>query len=712
MSRHVEPVVNRDGGIRFLDILVVGLLSLLMVGAYRLLIRADTLRAVGVTVSGVSHLERDEVLIQAGVAPGVNLLAVNAGLVRRRLEAHPWIRRAEVLPVPPRELRITVTEYLPIMVADLNGRHFLVSRDGIPFVETGEDDETEGLPRITGLRLSDLGITPEERRRTPLSGIPLDENLETPLSAYSTSFNAVMNVLQFVQRMRGATEGEPALARFVRRIHVDASIGVTLYLTPAPELCHLEVIRLGLFDYERKLSRLVQVLEAYVHDGGAPFLKAIDLTNPDQVVVTPARRRWKRPRELRRNAVQGQDDIVVGLDIGTTKICAVVGEISGDEVNIIGVGTHPSVGLRKGVVVNIESTVDSIKKAVEDAELMAGCEITSVYAGIAGGHITGFNSRGIIAIKGEGEISQQDVDRVVDAARAVAIPMDREVIHVIPQEYIVDDQPGILNPIGMSAVRLEAKIHIVTGAVTSAHNIVKCCNKAGLDVADIVLESLASSEAVLTEDERELGAALLDLGGGTTDLAIFSGKHIKHTFVLALGGNNITNDIAIGLRSPLGDAEKIKLQYGCCRASSIADDEIVEVPGVGGRGVRQMPRKIIGEILEPRMEEIFTLIQREIYRANMDHLINSGMVLTGGTSLLGGVTEVAESIFNVPTRLGRPRNISGLVDVVNNPMFATGVGLVLFGARNRRAGKKFRIRDANIFNRLMTRMKRWFKDII
>ncbi len=408
--------------------------------------------------------------------------------------------------------------------------------------------------------------------------------------------------------------------------------------------------------------------------------------------------------------MQGNENIIVGLDIGTTKICAVVGEISGKEINIIGIGTHPSIGLRKGVVVNIESTVDSIKKAVEEAELMAGCEISSVYAGIAGGHITGFNSHGIVAIKGT-EIIQNDVERVIDAARAVAIPMDREVIHVLPQEFIVDDQVGIQNPVGMAGVRLEAKIHIVTGAVTSAHNIVKCANRSGLDVCDIVLESLASGEAVLTEEEKELGVALLDLGGGTSDLAIFSDKNIKHTFVLALGGNNLTNDIAIGLRAPLAEAEKIKKKYGTALTRDINGEETIEVPGMGGRKPRKLPRQILGEILEPRMEEIYTLVRREIYRAGMEDLITSGMVLTGGTALLENAGEVAESIFNVPTRLGRPRGIRGLVDVVNNPMYATGVGLVLYGARHQ-VRKKFRIRDKNIFNRVMTRMKKWFRDVI
>jgi cell division protein FtsA len=285
------------------------------------------------------------------------------------------------------------------------------------------------------------------------------------------------------------------------------------------------------------------------------------------------------------------------------------------------------------------------------------------------------------------------------------------VIHVLPQEYIVDDESGIQNPVGMAGVRLEAKIHIVTGAVASAHNIVKCANRAGLDVCDIVLESLASGEAVLTEEEKQLGVALLDLGGGTTDLAIFSGNNIKHTFVLALGGNNLTNDIAIGLRAPQAEAEKIKKKYGNCVARNISKDELIEVPGMGGRESRKLSRQILGEILEPRMEEIYALINREIYRAGMENMIPSGIVTSGGTALLEGVTEVAEAVFNLPVRLGKPRGIGGLVDVVNNPMYATGVGLVLYGAKNQDS-RKFRIRDKNIFNRVMTRMKRWFHDVV
>ncbi|MDO9264362.1 MAG: cell division protein FtsA, partial [Desulfosalsimonadaceae bacterium] len=284
--------------------------------------------------------------------------------------------------------------------------------------------------------------------------------------------------------------------------------------------------------------------------------------------------------------MKNQEEIIVGLDIGTTKICAVVAELSGETINIIGIGTHPSLGLRKGVVVNIESTVDSINKAVKEAEMMAGCEISSVYAGIAGGHITGFNSNGIIAIKGN-EITQADVDRVVEAATAVAIPMDREVIHVLPQEFIVDGEPGILNPVGMAGVRLEARIHIVTGAVTSVQNIIKCGHKAGLDICDIILEPIASSEAVMTKEEKEVGTAIIDIGGGTTDLAVFANNNIKHTFVLSLGGNNMTNDISVGLRTPLAEAEKIKLKYGTCVAGKVKNEETIEIADVNGAPARK-----------------------------------------------------------------------------------------------------------------------------
>jgi cell division protein FtsA len=402
------------------------------------------------------------------------------------------------------------------------------------------------------------------------------------------------------------------------------------------------------------------------------------------------------------------EDLIVGLDIGTSKICAVVGEIRPDgQIDIIGMGSHPSVGLRKGMVINIENTVNSIKEAVEEAETMAGCEISSVFAGIAGGHIKGFNSHGVIALKNR-EVGKRDIERVIDAARAVAIPMDREVIHTLPQEFIVDDQSGITDPTGMAGVRLEVKIHIVTGAVTSAQNIIKCANRAGLDVYDIILESLASSEAILNDEERSLGVALVDFGGGTTDLAIFSENSIKHTSVLTLGGDNLTNDIAVGIRTPFKEAEKIKIKYGCGLTSLIGQDETIKVPSVGGREPRTMSRKILGEILEPRVEEIFSLIHHEMLRSGYDELVTSGIVVTGGSSLVPGVPEIVEQVFNMPARIGYPDNIGGLKEIVNSPMYATAVGLVLYGAKERKRKKEFRIRDTNIFNRIVSRMKRWF----
>jgi cell division protein FtsA len=407
--------------------------------------------------------------------------------------------------------------------------------------------------------------------------------------------------------------------------------------------------------------------------------------------------------------VSRKDNLIVGLDIGTTKICAIVAEATEAGVDIVGIGTHPSRGLRKGVVVDIEATVDSIKHAVEEAELMADCEITSVYAGIAGGHIDGFNSHGIVAVK-TGEVTESDVRRVIDAAKAVAIPMDREVIHVIPQEFIIDDQDGIREPIGMSGVRLEAKIHIVTAAVTSAQNIVKCANKAGLNVMDIVLEPLASAEAVLAQDERELGVCLIDIGGGTTDIAVFVDGSIKHTSVLGIGGTHLSNDIAVGLRTPFDEAERIKKRFGVASARFLGSDDIITVPSVGGRRPREVSRKILCEIIEPRVDEILSLAHRELVKGGLDQRIPSGVVLTGGCAALAGMTDLAEEIFESPVRLGMPVNIGGLQDVVRDPMYATGVGLILFGYSQAKgkSPSRFRIRDESIFRRVKQRMRDWF----
>jgi len=403
------------------------------------------------------------------------------------------------------------------------------------------------------------------------------------------------------------------------------------------------------------------------------------------------------------------NELIVGLDIGTTKICAIVAEETETGIDVVGIGTHPSTGLRKGVVIDIDATVASIKHAVEEAELMADCEITSVYAGIAGGHIRAFNSHGVVAVK-DREVHEIDVKRVIDAAKAVAIPMDREVIHVIPQEFIIDDQDGIREPLGMSGVRLEAKIHIVTAAVTSAQNIVKCCNKAGLNVIDIVLEPLASAEAVLSSDERDLGVCMVDIGGGTTDIAVFADGSIKQTSVLGLGGYHLSNDIAVGLRTPFDEAERIKKKFGIAAARYLPGDDIITVPSVGGRRPREVSRKILCEIIEPRVEEVLTLAHQELVRSGLENRIPSGIVLTGGASALAGLPELAEEIFEAPVRQGLPSHIGGLQDVVRSPMYSTGVGLVLYGLSQARAHhqSRFRIRDESIFGRVKQRMRDWF----
>ena len=405
----------------------------------------------------------------------------------------------------------------------------------------------------------------------------------------------------------------------------------------------------------------------------------------------------------------GKEQQVVGLDIGTTKVCAIVGEMTENGIDIAGIGTHPSKGLRKGVVVNIEATVSSIRRAIEEAELMAGCEITSVYTGIAGGHIRGINSHGIVAIK-DREVKATDVDRVIDAAQAVAIPLDREIIHVIPQEFIVDEQDGVRDPVGMSGVRLEAKVHIVTGAVTSAQNIIKCCNRAGLNVCDIVLEQLASAEATLSQDEKELGVALVDIGGGTTDIAIFSRGSLIHTGVLSLGGNHITNDVAVGLRTPAHEAERIKQKYGCSLVSRVTKDETIEVPSVGGRNPRLLSRQILAEIVEPRLEEIFGLVRQEIVRAGCEDQVAAGIVITGGTSMMEGATELAEQVFHLPVRCGYPQGIGGLVDVVRSPMYSTAVGLIMMGIKQE-SQSRFRTQEKNIYNKVRGRMREWFSDL-
>jgi cell division protein FtsA len=403
-----------------------------------------------------------------------------------------------------------------------------------------------------------------------------------------------------------------------------------------------------------------------------------------------------------------KNSIVVGLDIGTSKVCAIVGEMTEHGVEIIGLGSHPSQGLRKGVVINIESTVNSIKKAVEEAGLMAGCEIHTVFTGISGGHIKAFNSHGIVAVKNK-EVAQRDLERVIDAAKAVAIPMDREVLHVLPQDYIIDEQDGIKDPLGMSGVRLEAKVHIITGSVTAAQNIVKCCNRTGLNVAEIVLAPLAAAEAVLSDEERELGVMLVDMGGGTTDIALYHDGTLKHTAVLGIGGNHVTNDIAAGLRTPFNDAERIKRRYGFAKARMATAEERVEVPSVAGKGAGTVSRQILCEIIEPRLDEIFELIQREVAKSGYEGSLASGVVITGGSMLLPGAVEVAERTFGLPVRLGVPAHVGGLVDVIDSPAYSAAVGLVLHGMK-RQERAVFRPRDDKILTKVKHRMSDWLSD--
>ncbi len=406
-------------------------------------------------------------------------------------------------------------------------------------------------------------------------------------------------------------------------------------------------------------------------------------------------------------------EIVTGLDIGTTKICAIVAELTENGIEIIGCGTSPSRGLKKGVVVNIDTTVESIKKAVEAAEAMAGVSLDSAFVGIAGGHIKGINSRGVIAVSGKNqEVTQADVDRVIEAAKAITLPADRRVIHVIPQEFIIDDQGGVKEPLGMSGRRLEAEIHIVTGAIASAENIIKCASRAGLEVRDIVLQPLASSEATLTADEKELGVVLVDIGGGTSDIAVFVDGSIRHTAVLALGGDHLTHDVAIGLRTPPQCAEEIKCQYGCALASLVGSEEGVEVPSVGGRKPRLLSRQMLCEIMQPRMEEIFTHVGLEVRRAGFLQQVAAGVVVTGGSSMMEGVPELAEQLFDLPVRLGMPTGVGGLKEVVSSPMYATGVGLVLYGADHRDRRQFGRFSERTLVDTVIKRMMQWFSDLL
>ena len=401
------------------------------------------------------------------------------------------------------------------------------------------------------------------------------------------------------------------------------------------------------------------------------------------------------------------ENMIVGLDIGTSKVVAIVGKRKMDgTIEVVGIGSHPSRGLKRGVVVNIETTVQAIQRAVEEAELMAGCRIHSVYAGIAGSHIKSLNSHGIVAIR-DREVTQADIDRVIDAAQAVAIPADQKIHHILPQEFVIDSQEGIKEPMGMSGVRLEAKVHLVTCAVNAAQNIEKCVKRCGLEVDDIILEQLASSHAILTEDEKELGVCVVDIGGGTTDIAVFTGGAIRHTAVIPIAGDQVTNDIAMALRTPTQNAEEIKIKYACALTQLAGADETIKVPSVGDRAPRDLSRQALAEVVEPRYEELFTLVQSELRRSGFEDLIPAGIVITGGSSTMEGVVELAEEIFHMPVRLACPQAVSGMTEVVNNPIYATGVGLLIHGFRQMDLGRAPALKGEDAPT-LFERMKAWF----
>lgn len=400
-------------------------------------------------------------------------------------------------------------------------------------------------------------------------------------------------------------------------------------------------------------------------------------------------------------------DLMVGIDIGTSKVVAMVGEVTPEgNLNIVGLGSHPSQGLKRGVVVNIESTVQSIQRAVEEAEMMAGCQIYSAFTGIAGSHIRSINSHGIVAIR-DREVSQMDVDRVIDAAKAVAIPADQKILHILPQEFIIDNQDSIREPIGMSGVRLEAKVHIVTGAVSAAQNIVKCLKRCGLAASDIVLEQFASSQSTLTDDEKELGVCMMDIGGGTTDIAIFTNGSIRYTAVIPIAGDQVTNDIAIAFRTPARSAEEMKLKHACALQDLVDTNQMIDMPNVGDRPGRHLSRRALTEVVEARYEELFTLVAAEIRRSGLEECIPAGIVLTGGAAKVEGAVELAERIFKMPVRLGSPQKVTGAAEIIKNPAYATGVGLLLYGMQHR-GDSRLRESPQNL-NGLWGKMKSWFQ---
>ena len=595
------------------------------------------------TVMGdVQHIDIEA--IQSRLAPRVaaGFLATNLTDLRHELESLPWVYRVNTRRRWPAEIEVTLTEQRPLARWGEGG---YLNHEGEVFAAT-PDPLYQDLPLLIGQDGAEVSLMRRYQTLAGLlepTGLQISELSLDPLGQVAVRFDSGLSLLL------GAKDISHRVKRFKR-----------------------------LWEEELPAQAVAKVDLRYEYGAAVTFSDA-------ELAMQGAQNRGGRVM-----AQQESKQMIVGLDIGTSKVVAVVGEIDPDGgMEVMGIGSHPSRGMKKGVVVNIESTVNAIQRAVEEAELMAGCQIHSVYVGIAGSHIRSVNSHGIVAIRDQ-EVFEQDIDRVIDAAQAVAIPADQKVLHVLPQEYVIDNQSGIREPLGMSGVRLEAKVHLVTCAVNAAQNIEKCIERCGLSVDGIILEQLASSYSVITEDERDLGVCLVDIGGGTSDIAIFTDGSIRHTGVIPIAGDQVTNDIAMALRTPTQHAEEIKIRYACALTQLAGPDETIKVPSVGDRPPRDLSRQSLAEVVEPRYDELFTLIQSELRRSGYEELIAAGVVLTGGTSKMEGAVDLAEEIFHMPVRVGAPQYARGLHDIIRNPIYATAVGLLLYGAEETRDGVRVR----------------------
>ena len=603
---------------------------------------------------------------------------MNLEQARTALAQVPWVRKVALRREWPQRLLITIEEHEPYARWNTDA---LVNPQGEIFVAEFDGD----LPQLDGADARVAEMAPGSANGRPVLaplGLAVREIHVSPRGGWRLRVAGATGPLDVEL---GRDEPADRLARFV------AVYGRTVGL----------LARAG--------TRVDRVDLRY-RNGFAAHVPGFHERAAKKASAAPMSDGMAEPRHEQGSGSMVKDakNLVVGLDIGTSKIVAIVAEVTPEgELNIIGLGTQPSRGLRRGVVVNIEATMASIQRVLEEAELMADCRITEVYTGVAGSHIRSLNSSGMVAIK-EKEVTQADIDRVVETAKAVAIPNDQQILHILPQEFIIDGQEDVREPLGMSGVRLEVKVHIVTGAVSAVENIVKCVRRCGLEVRDVVLQPLASAVAVLNDDEKELGVCLMDIGGGTTDIAVFANGAIRHTAVIPIAGDQVTNDIAMTLRTPTKEAEELKLRHGCALRQLADPKDIIEVPGVGDRPPRKLSRQTLAEVIEPRIEELYTLVQAELRRSGFEELLSSGIVLTGGTALLAGVTELGEEVFHLPVRVGIPAYVGGLADVVRSPRYATAVGLLLHGRDQYLEARESRARTTGITG-VATRMKQWFK---